>query len=517
MKSPGLAELIDLEVQLRADAELAPEELHARDGAIGSRIEAKTLDDRSATLAWLAEVRGSQGPGARAEQRRHQISAGLVVLGFLLGAFSVGGWLATGSREPVNVVYFWPVFVGSQVALALGFWIAVLPAEAFARLPLLGGIHSLLRTLAGAIPQLVARALNRVSPATRGSWGDSLAELRRLDWLYGKLRFWLLAQMTQIFAVAFNFGALAAFVVIPAIDDPAFGWRSRLLNEHQVEVATTVIASPWSALWPQALPAPEIISETRYSSVAERYVADPEQGSRRVGDATPRPWAAWWPFLVASMAIYGLAPRLLYLVVSVLAVRRALVGVSFERLEIRRLAERMRWPVTQTVGVGDEASETWPRDVEKKQAIAWPTPTRALALRWVGIDLEDEDLAHALAGRFGAPAEQVHPIGDVDGECDDAALSALESADADEGVYVVVESWEPPVGDQLDLLGAIRERGGAARPILVVLYGRSQDGRPAAPEPRHQAIWERSIQRRGDPGMFVAPLVTSDEEGERLG
>ena len=509
MKSPSLAELIDLEVQLRADAELAPEELHARDGAIGSRIGATALTDRAATLAWLAEVRGPEGPGARAEQRRHQISAGLVVLGFLLGVFSVGGWLATGSREPVNVVYFWPVFVGSQIALALGFWLAVVPTEAFARVPFLGGFHSLLRTLAGAVPSLVARALARVSPARgeRGSWGDSLAELRRLDWLYGKLRFWLLAQMTQLFAVAFNLGALAAFVVIPAIDDPAFGWRSRLLNERQVEAATTVIASPWSSLWPQALPSTKVIADTRYSSVAERYIGDRTKGSGEMGEQARRPWAAWWPFLVASMAIYGLAPRLLYLAISALAVRRALAGVSFDRVEIRRGVERMRWPVTQTAGVGDEASSTWPGDVEKKKAMEWPAPTRAIALRWVGIDFEDEDLARALARRFGAPAEKVHPIGDVDGECDEAALSAIDSADSNEGVYVVVESWEPPVGDQLDLLGAIRERGGATRPILVVLYGRSRDGGSAAPEPRHQAVWERSIQRRGDPGMFVAPLV----------
>jgi hypothetical protein len=428
-------------------------------------------------------------------------------MGFVLGAASVGAWLASGAREPVNVVYFWPAFVGSQIALALGFWIAASPPALFARIPGLGGIHALLRTLAGAVPRTTARILRRLSPDTKESWSDGVGELRRLDWLYGGLLFWLLARMTQLFAVAFNVGALCAFVVLPAIDDPAFGWRSRLLDEQQIVDASSAIALPWRTVWPEALPSSEAISATRYSSVAERYTAPP--GSAGGDDASQRPWAAWWPFLVASLLVYGLAPRLLYLLITALATRRALAGVSFDRIEIRRICERMRWPVTQTAGVGDESSGAWPTEEVTPAPAPWPSPERARALCWAGVDLADDVLSEALDERFGVAPTGMHPVGDLGCEGDEAALAALAAAPDDEGLYVVVESWEPPVGDQLDLLDAIRHHGGSARPILVVLYGRGADGNAAAPEPRHQQIWERAMRRRGDPRLFVAPLVSS--------
>lgn len=506
MKGPGLAELIDLEVQLRADAELPPEELHARDGAIGQRIEAASLDDREAALRWLSEIRRANGPGARAEQRRLQASALLVVTGFLLGALSVGTWLATGTREPVNVVYFWPAFVGSQILLALAFWIAITPPAFFAQIPLLGAVHSLLRTMAGAIPRAMARLLRRFSPSSGDRWADSLGELRQLDWLYGRLLFWLLARMTQLFALAFNFGALAAFVVLPAIDDPAFGWRSRLLDGQQIAIASSTIALPWRGVWPEALPTPDEIAATRYSSVAERYTAELGNAAVEPGDST-RPWAAWWPFLVASIAFYGLAPRLLYLLVCAIGARRALRAISFDRVEIRRVCERMRWAVTQTAGVGEEPSGAWPEHEDAPPAAAWPIPERTRALCWEGVDLAQEVLAPALGARFGSIPASVHPVGDVDCEGDDEALAALADAPADEGLYLVVAAWEPPVGDQLDLLDAIRQRAGSTRPILVVLHARQADGRSAAPEPRHRQIWERAIRRRGDPHVSVAPLV----------
>jgi hypothetical protein len=513
MKGPGLADLIDLEVQLRADAALAPEELHARDGAIGQRIDAASLDDREAALRWLEEIRIPNGPGALAEQRRNQASALLVVLGFGLGALSVGTWLATGTREPVNVVYFWPAFVGSQIALAIGFWVAIAPPKVFERVPLLGALHALLRSLAVALPRGVARLLRRLAPSTGERWADTLGELRRLDWLYGRLVFWVLARMTQLFAVAFNLGALCAFVVLPAIDDPAFGWRSRLLDEQEIVLASAVISMPWRGVWPEASPTHDEVAATRYSSVAERYTSRPHLDDRDPSEPLD-PWAAWWPFLVASIGFYGLAPRLLYLIIAAMGTRRACSAVPFDRLEIRRICERMRWPVTRTAGVGDEASGAWPEEETAPRLAAWPTPERARALCWAGVDIADAALSQSLTERFGAAPATVHPVGEVDFAGDEAALDAVANAPADEGLYVVVASWEPPVGDQLDLLEAVRQRGGPGRPVLVVLHGKSADGVPASPEARHRAVWERAIRRRGDPRMFVAALISDAGSGE---
>jgi hypothetical protein len=516
MRGPSLADFVDLEARLRLDADVPPDELHARDGAIGLRIGARERSDRESVLAWLADLRTDDSPGRRAERRREQIGAALLIGGFVLGALSVAGWLAASARAPLNVVYFWPFFVGVQILLAALFWLTILPVSWLERIPLLGALHEMMRALSAALPGLVARVLERISPGGAESWRDGLAEARRLDWLYGRLRFWLLLNLTQTFAVAFNVGAIAALLVIPTIDDPAFGWRSRLLEETHVVTWVGVVAAPWHWAWPEGAPSEPEIAATRYTSVDERYAAggDRPPGLERAA-AGERPWAAWWPFLLASLFFYGLLPRLFYWVGSRIATRRALASVSFERNELARLCERLRRPRVSTAAEGPEQSGV-PVASGPSDAIArTPRLEASVALRWPGVMLDDETLTARLADRFGARPRAIVVVGDV-GEADDReALAALETSEAAEAICVVVEAWEPPVGDYMDLLGTLRERAGEGRTIGVVLYNRDAEGTPAPPEERHRVVWEQRLARLGDPWLFVAPLVVSAGEVSR--
>ena len=72
-RRPTLADLVDLEVCLRNDQSLPPEELNARDGAIGARIGAREVEDRDLVLAWLEEVRPENSTGRRAMRWRDRL------------------------------------------------------------------------------------------------------------------------------------------------------------------------------------------------------------------------------------------------------------------------------------------------------------------------------------------------------------------------------------------------------------------------------------------------------------
>ena len=72
---------------------------------------------------------------------------------------------------------------------------------------------------------------------------------------------------------------------------------------------TDALARPWAAWAPEAVPSTELIEHTQFYRVQPRAVEDPAL----FGD--------WWPFLLSAMAVYGLAPRLLFLLYATWRVR----------------------------------------------------------------------------------------------------------------------------------------------------------------------------------------------------
>ena len=57
--------------------------------------------------------------------------------------------------------------------------------------------------------------------------------------------------------------------LIPYVDDPAFGWRSRLLDADELHQVVEVVSVPWSPLLPEIRVDLGEIRATRYSSVQQ--------------------------------------------------------------------------------------------------------------------------------------------------------------------------------------------------------------------------------------------------------
>jgi len=508
---------VNLEARLRADEGWPPEELHARDRAIGARTGARELSDRAAVVAWLDSLTttgsGDGTPtsagsaGERAGHWREQLVAMLTLTGFALGALVIVGWLGTARHAPVNVVDLWPILIGSQIVLIALWLFAAVPA--FARWPIVGPIHALLRALLAWAPRAGARMLGWISRDAADTGQNVLAEMQRLDWIYGRMRFWLLARISQAFAIAFNIGMLAAFIVVPTIDDPAFGWRSRLLDDDRVIVLSEALSAPYAWLWPDARPTEATIRATRYSSVDSRYTRD------RVDDIETQArsdglWGAWWPFILASLIAYGLLPRVLYWGCAWIGMRRALSEIPFDRPEIGRLTARLRQRVVATQADAAESGmliDSAPFSLPTAKALA---RSRMRGVVWASVALETDALGGLLAARFGSKPTSLAAVGGTTREADATALADLERSTDDAGVYVVMASWEPPVGDQIDFLGTLRTTIGAAAPIVVALYNLDPDGETIAPTPEQLVVWQRRIARLGDPNISADGLVATE-------
>lgn len=495
-----LAELIDFELALARDRDRPFEELMARDRRIAAAVPADTPagPSRQALLrAWLEAQRGSARPtaGERAAEGHGLLAAALFVGGFALGAAAVSGWLVSRGGLPVNVIVFWPALIGVQIALALLWWIAVIPPRAANSIPGLREFHRLLVALGRAAPALAARLFR--AAAARGVGPADVGLLRRLETLYGRLAFWIAVAQGQAFAVGFNVGAWLALLAIPYLDDPAFGWRSRLLDPAELAEIAGWIAAPWAGLgallgsaapWTVSL---EEVVATQYSSL------DPEVIDR-IGAASgmASAWSAWWPFLLASLAVYGALPRVIFWGVAHWRCRRALAAAPAGHADAERLRLRLESAAVQTRG-SDAAAPVGGETGSAVDLAPFRLDERPVALLlWPSGAGGGADLAPLVGAtpRCVVAVDPGHP---------EAALETLRrelAAAPDARILLAIEASEPPVGEVLDLLAHLRSELDPRLPIAVGLWQRG------GIESRHRSVWKRVLAERGDPYLSLVDL-----------
>ncbi|MCE9545110.1 MAG: DUF2868 domain-containing protein [Planctomycetia bacterium] len=517
-----LADLVDLELQLAHDRDADAAEVRRRDAEIAARLQARNLSEPALFLAWLDELRkldrppAGPSPGRRTQQWLDGTALVLVLLGLLAGGSAVSAWLVQTAGQPVNVIFFWCAIVGLQLPLLLLWIVAALPGRWLKALPGAATLQWMLRALA----QWPARAAGWLVARFAGEGRTLLDQLRgqiaTWSWVYGPLRLWILIRLTQVFAVAFNVGAVAAFVAISYGSDPAFGWKSTLLTADQVHSATRVVSVPWRVLPDQwsAVPLLDDVRHTKYKSLDPQY--EPE-----IKSDGPIPWASWYSFLLLSILCYGLLPRLVTLAIAAAQVRRTLAAIRLDHSEFQRLAQRLARPRVETQATrpeaGAPASDGKARPVDMASAKDLGPCT---VLRWAGVDLPPAQLVELVARRTGWTLSDLHAVGGLDPTADEAALIAIESSrteqlNAARPVVLLVEAWEPPVGDYLDFIAALRQRLGRERTIQVLLFDRDAQGNAAPARPDAVRMWESRLAGLGDPWLWAETLVESPAEETR--
>jgi len=531
-----LAELIDLELALQRDRETPVEDLDTRDtplaqhlaSALGATGEtapgaAKSPAPRIALRAWLNSVQqpGLTSAGSQFSELIELAGTCLLLAGATSGALTIGSWLLHGTGTPVNVAVFWPAVIGIQLALLAIFGLLASSLRCAERIPGLRGLGRVLTSISGTLPWLTLRALARLSGRPQAEWRQLFGELRALDWLYRRLRIWLMTSLTQAFAIGFNLGALAAFFAIPTLDDPAFGWRSRLLGAGEVHAIVRGIALPWRSWLPSAVPSSAAVEATQYSSVAPRYAVQPpvRRPPLEPGDASPGsdsdrpPWGAWWPFLCVSLATYGLIPRVLLLGLAQVGLRRELSRAPRAHAELERLLARLSRLAVDTRAHLPEEPLAAPSQGPLSEGT--PPPEDPLyVLCWAGVPEPD---AH-LCRRFESAGYQIQHlvrVGGVDYESDENALRELEQQKSNRyATVLIVEAWEPPVGDYLDFVRELRRARGDAEALWVLLFRDEVPSSEAGGSERDRVNarqWEAALRSVGDPwlriGFVPGPLV----------
>ena len=279
-----------------------------------------------------------------------------------------------------------------------------------------------------------------------------------------------LARTLQIGAVGFNTGLVLAFVGSLLVFDVRFYWEATPQTNGVVASATRVVAAPWRDVWPEAVPTLAQIEASRAAYV---------DGSRRV-PSTPQSTAAWWRFLLMSLLVWGVLPRLLLVAFYAWRERRALAALDFQSPGHRGL-----WRSLTRIERG---------------AVAAPAADTALLLDVGGSGIQGAAirgfLLRALRVNPGAQAR----IGVLDDDAEASADAAL--AAGPDHVVLAVEDWGLAPRQVGALHARVRKAVGENTPMTWLVFARDAQG-PSAPDEAHLQRWTRFIDGLRDPATEI--------------
>jgi hypothetical protein len=331
-----IAEVLDFEHLLSADAEIDKDQLRQRDRTLYVEQIAphlppdRTLDRATVFREWVQRRRGSLGsaaPGTFFNTGWQTLLSVAVVGGLLLGGGVTAGLLHYPENEPVNAIEFLKWTLLPQ-------WLFLAGALLF--LVLRRGLGEQLEPLRAMLRMLIAlfaAGLRRLPGDQRAAAHRTFARVRDHRDRYGSLATWPLVIATQVFAVCFNLGTLGTLLTEVTVRELRFGWQTTL-EVQPAQVAEMVRAASWPWSWaPQAHPTLGQIAATRYAP------------GQRHDTLQPEAMRSWWPFLAYAIVLYGFGVRGALLLLAAGKLRAALHGLSFNFPEANALWHRMLGPV----------------------------------------------------------------------------------------------------------------------------------------------------------------------------
>ena len=468
----NLADLVDLEARLlRGGREPAGARRRYREEMRreGDKLRGEGERRRLGLRRWLEAGREAEGPDRDALGSR--VVGALRVAGVLLGivAFLAGTGVMRGLLQPTGLF-----------ARGYNVWLFLAVALGLQWLFLLWGVlgYAFLRRGAGALSLFQRAVWGMVRRMTKAVEETVWTRLLEGGAGYRSVLSWRLARLTQGVAVGFNLGLLAGFLGCLFFLSVRFYWESTLEGSGWGLLDfMDGMARPWA--W-SGVAVPPVQSEIEYS-VLEKFFYERVEVEKL------------WPFLMMSLAVYGLLPRLLLWCFCGYRERRALATLAFQAPRHRELWRGLT-KVERTLpskGQGDGV----------------------LLLDVGGIEVETEAVREFLLRELRVNPRSRHTTAVLDAQREEEALEAIRTADL--GVVFLVEGWALSPKEMRALHRRVREVGGRDLPVNFLVLGELRDGVPSAPDPEEWTQWKAFVDSLRDPVAEVVPyerLAAIEEE-----
>lgn len=484
-RSPQLfVDAVSIPAYLDAERDTPYAERLRRDRAIGASLRTsdplrRVRDWRARVLQNLASVEG-YAVAQRLERGRRLIGFLMVVLGAIVGVAVASAAFHYDGTWPVNVVTVLAVLVLLQFVLVLLTLVMMMP-----RIP---GVRLLQELLGHLNPGALVAAVYRRIARIDGDRADLLLWPEARGPAVARFARWQMLVWSQAGALAFNLAALATAVALIAFTDLAFGWSTTLrVDGEDARRITDVLATPWAWFWPEAVPSASLIESSRFFRLAS---ASPPAISAET-------LTGWWPFLLAAIVTYGLVPRCVLLIVSLIRLRAATVGLLLDDPNVRALLDRMT-TAEVTLGAADAEEPAPSPSIVASRAPAVVSAQAAAAIVWSSAIPVDRVNAWSMRN-LDKRVTQIVEAGGGRNLDDDAAAIRLIAQGKPRAVLLFVRAWEAPLLDLQDFIEQLRAALGPECSIIVVPIG----AEGASADESQRATWGRWVGRIADPALYM--------------
>lgn len=502
-RDPDLADVATLAAALDWDAQRTVAQQADFDRRTATRIPNRSTQRVEAVIAWLESACGEV---VELRQRRERFRFNLQLanlcltgLGIILGIVTTLGAFYYDGAGRVNIVAVIAAIVALPALLLLPFLWATLPNSAVKWIP--GGHAAGIFFRGLNLGRLGWVILRRLPPKWREAWETTLHRADRHQVLYANLQKWTTLRGSQLFALGFQCAALLTASGLIVFSDLVFGWSTTLssgdplIDAERLQILTNRIAWPWAWSFDSAVPSIELIRESRFFRAAAGTLSN--ETAARLGQ--------WWPFVLLSMFIYGLLPRLFTFALAhsraSAAAKSALsIAPGFTAIQNRLHRAWVQTTAEQTMTENPTTPISIPENGFPEIPLA---PT--IAINWAGVPIVDEQLKSLL---FHATI--FHAGGASSLESDEAILSSIMTDSNDGPVALIVKAWEPPLLEFIDFVRDLRTTIGPVREILVQPVELDPAGLLISPKAEALAVWKRQLARAGDPWLRTVPLYRSE-------
>ncbi len=484
-----LADLVDLGPELEKDDAVALADRQRRDAQFSQSLPA-SLGPLDRVSAWLRH-RGddSETEGERVARGRRVITLLLALAGLLTGWVVAMALFRYDGTHPVNVMWVLAVFVGLQLITLFLFLVAALP-QAASRLPGLSGLQS---ALVGLSPGRIGLALTRLLPAgSRHALNAFVGRSAKNRRLFGGVTRWIVLHWSQVFALMFQVGAIAGALSLVVFSDLAFGWSTTLdLGAQAVHRAASALSLPWSIPAPHAVPSLDLVESTRFFRLDPKRAGD-------IASASAENLTRWWPFILLSMIVYGLIPRLLTLILSARRVRSNAADAIRFFPGTDELLDRMNGNIIKTQAVEPEVQ--MPKPTYHTLGTVESASASAAVIDWSESGLEESAIDQLLGDTLGYSRGMLQPAGGARSLAEDQSVIDAIVTVKDGPIVVIVKAWETPMLEFLDFLRDLRRAVGERRSIVVVPTG-VDNGAVAPARDEDASVWAERLETLGDPWL----------------
>jgi len=509
--------IIDLEYFCHQDSGIDRDKLQLRDRNIFLENQDQLnnygkLSNRDLIRFWLKERVQSNFPSLDQKSPgtifgdAYLLARNLAVIkGIIIGLIAGFSFFSYTGTTPVNVFHFLLFFVVSQLAFACFLIGACLlrPLLPWIKLP---SFYSLL--FRGMIGRTVSffnkQWLRTVETEKRASVNHAFGIFKARSTVYGSLFYWPLFALSQLFAIGFNIGLLAATLVKISTSDLAFGWQSTMqFGAAAIHRTVMVAASPWSWFVPEA---------NSYPSLAEI------EGSRiilkeGIYHLTTGNLIAWWPFLVFCLLFYGLLLRLALFSVGKLMERTSLQNIKLNTPACLALIRRMQTPLVSTQAAPEPNKTTPEQHTRLNKEKVQPSTLNLLSQ----VVLIPDDIYPLCPAEKLAPP--LHNVGfeikvmhrfmiSYDQDQQLKELLSEKQWEQEEGIFILMEGWMVPLIGFLSYLKELRAILPKNAIINVGLVGRPDATIFTPVTTEDFSIWQQKIEAAGDPYLNIFPLIS---------